>query len=63
MNTFDAVMIAEGVHEADEVTYVKAWQHLIDTETCWSLQGWFGRYATHLINEGVCTLKKENNDT
>ena len=53
MNTFDAVMIAEGVQEADsEEQYLEAWQHLVDTGTCWSLQGWFGRTAQSLIEAG-----------
>ncbi len=60
MNTFDAVMIAEGVHDADEITYVKAWQHLIDTGVCWNLQGWFGRQAIRLIDEGVCMPERKN---
>jgi hypothetical protein len=59
MNTFDAVMIAEGVHEADETTYAEAWQHLIDTGVCWNLQGWFGRQAIRLIEEGVCAQKEK----
>ena len=59
MNTFDAVMIAEGVNDADEKTYTEAWQHLIDTGVCWNLQGWFGRQAIKLIEEGVCVQEKE----
>jgi hypothetical protein len=62
MNTFDAVMIAEGVHDADERTYVEAWQHLIDTEVCWNLQGWFGRQATRLIEEGICVPERKDNE-
>jgi len=62
MNTFDAVMIAEGVHESNEQELVEAWQHLIDTDTCWNLQGWFGRQASILIEEGVCTSKKEKDE-
>tara|TARA_R100000655_G_C2846728_1_gene168738 strand:+ start:262 stop:453 length:192 start_codon:yes stop_codon:yes gene_type:complete len=62
MNTFDAVMIAEGVHEASEKEVLEAWQHLIDTDTCWNLQGWFGRTALRLIEEGVCAPKRENNE-
>lgn len=54
MDTFTATMIAEGVEEANEETIIKAWQHLIDTGTCWQLQGWFGRTAASLIEAGVC---------
>jgi hypothetical protein len=53
MNTFDAVMIAEGVQEADTDQMQEAWQILVDTGLAWSLQGWFGREATRLIEAGV----------
>ena len=61
MTIFEATMIAEG--QADTVGYdpddqdllIEAWQMLIDTGTCWKLQGWFGRTAASLIENGVCT--------
>ena len=55
MSDFDAIMIAEGVHDASEQEYIAAWQHLIDSGICWNLQGWFGRAASAMIEEGVCT--------
>ena len=56
MKDFDAIMIAEGVYEADsEEQVIEAWQHLIDTGLCWKLQGWFGRNASALIEAGVCS--------
>jgi len=36
-----------------------AWQYLIDTGVAWQLQGWFGRTAKRLIDEGYCTYKEE----
>ena len=55
MDVFEATMIAEGVYEAgSQEQYMEAWQKLIDTGTCWSLQGWFGRVATQLIEDGIC---------
>ena len=54
LNICDAVMICEGVDDADEETAIAAWQLLIDTGTCWSLQGWFGRAAHSLIEQGIC---------
>ena len=54
MDNFDAVMIAEGVEPASEVEQIEAWQHLIDSGLAWSLQGWFGRTANDLIEEGIC---------
>ena len=59
MDICTATMIAEGVDEASYEKQVEAWQLLIDTGTCWSLQGFFGRTAARLIEEGICTPAKE----
>ena len=56
MTKFEAVGIAEGIESATEDQQIEAWQHLIDTGLAWSLQGWFGRNAEELINQGICTL-------
>lgn len=53
LSNFDAVMIAEGVQEADEETTIAAWQHLEDTGLAYQLQGWFGRTAQSLISQGI----------
>jgi hypothetical protein len=56
MDPFTAVGIAEGFVEAEtEDQVVEAWQTLIDTGMAWTLQGWFGRRAQTLIDEGTCT--------
>jgi len=56
MNNYQAVAIAEGFEEAEsEEQSIEAWQHLIDTGLAWQLQGSFGRNATALIEQGVCT--------
>ena len=40
----------------DEYTaHVMAWQYLIDTGACWTLQGFYGRNAQALIDQGICT--------
>jgi hypothetical protein len=55
MSNLEAIDIAEGYTDAEnEEQYITAWQHLIDTGLAWSLQGWFGRTAIHLIEQGVC---------
>ena len=57
MDQFTAVMIAEGVDEADEETTIAAWQSLIDSGLVWQLQGFFGRTAAQLIEQGICSAK------
>ncbi len=55
MDNFKATMIAEGVEEPKNYAeYIAAWQHLIDTGLAWKLQGWFGRSAKRLIDDGTC---------
>ena len=55
MDNFTAVGIAEGFIDAEsQDQYIEAWQHLIDTGMAWTLQGWFGRTAMHLIEKGYC---------
>ncbi|MCK9543315.1 MAG: hypothetical protein M0R03_14935 [Novosphingobium sp.] len=52
-----ATAYAEGFCEGEGATpaqQLAAWQYLIDTGHCWKLQGWFGRNAEMLINDGVC---------
>ena len=61
MKTHEAVGIAEGYIPAETVEEeLKAWQHLIDTGMCWQLQGWFGRQAMFLIDNGLCKSKVVN---
>ena len=60
MSIYQATMIAEGVEEVEsEEQYLEAWQLLIDTGTCWRLQGWFGRTALDLIAQGYCQHAKQ----
>lgn len=55
MTDFEAVGICEGFIECEnQDKQIEAWQHLIDTGRAWSLQGWFGRTARDLINQGIC---------
>ena len=50
----NAVGIAEGWIEAEnEQEIIDAWQQLHDTGLAYNLQGWFGRTARNLINEGI----------
>jgi uncharacterized protein involved in copper resistance len=55
MDSFTATGIAEGFIEADSQDQViEAWQTLIDSGLAWQLQGWFGRTAQRLIEDGIC---------
>ena len=54
MSDFDAVGIAEGFIEPDSrEQIIEAWQHLHDTGLAYTLQGWLGRQAKHLFEEGI----------
>jgi hypothetical protein len=53
ITNYQAVGYAEGFEEAsDELDVVRAWAYLIKTGMCWSLQGFFGRTANQLIQNG-----------
>ena len=54
MDSYLAVMLAEGVEEPEsQEQIIEAWQHLVNTGLAWTLQGWFGRTARGLIDQGV----------
>ena len=56
MTLYLAVAIAEGFHEGEGASrkrQIEAWQYLHDTGTAYKLQGWYGRTARNLINEGI----------
>jgi len=54
MDNFKATGLAEGFIEAEsEEQIIEAWQHLHDTGLAYKLQGWFGRTAQQLINDGI----------
>ena len=55
MDNYTAIGLAEGFIEPEsEEQVIQAWQHLINTGLCWTLQGWFGRTAQSLIEQGIC---------
>ncbi len=61
MDTYTATGIAEGFIEAtDNDQFIEAWQTLIDTGLAWQLQGWFGRQAQLLIEDGYCLPAEES---
>ena len=48
-----AIMIIED--GCTSATPTQAFQYLIDTGVVWTLQGWYGRTAKALIEQGICT--------
>ena len=54
MDNYKAIGLAEGFIEAEsKEQIIEAWQYLHDTNLAYKLQGWFGRTARDLINEGI----------
>ena len=56
MTPYLATAIAEGFCEGENATeeqQIQAWQYLHDTRQAYKLQGWFGRTAQELINQGI----------
>ena len=53
MDSYTATGIAEGWIEADGDQLIEAWQHLHDSGLAYQLQGWFGRTARDLLEQGV----------
>lgn len=64
LSSYDACAIVEGFdgeqHSPKEV--IGAWQYLIDTGLCWRLQGWYGKTAASLIDEGICKRPQKDLD-
>ena len=55
MDTIKAINIIEGIEtQATKDEFLGAFQYLIDTGMCWQLQGWYGRTAMQLIENGLC---------
>tara|TARA_R100000742_G_C4279636_1_gene104894 strand:- start:13576 stop:13803 length:228 start_codon:yes stop_codon:yes gene_type:complete len=60
MTNYEAIMIAEGVNEPkNRKQYLKAWQILVNTGMAWRLQGWFGRTAETMIENGDILSKED----
>lgn len=54
ITSYLAVAYAEGFEEPPHPTdTTRSWSYLIGTKLAFSLQGWFGRVATNLIDTGV----------
>ncbi len=54
-SSYDACAIIEGFADFDpsQEQELEAWAYLIKTGDCWNLQGFYGREATRLIEQGL----------
>ncbi len=50
---YTMVGLAEGFVEGTELEVIEAWQYLHDSGHAYKLQGWFGRTAQALLEEGI----------
>ena len=54
LDNYTAVGICEGFIEAEDAQQViEAWQYIHDTGLAYKLQGFFGRTAQQLLQQGV----------
>lgn len=66
MTPYLASAIAEGFCEGENATreqQIEAWQYLHDTGLAYSLQGWYGRTAKALLEEGIIHDKKQKDES
>jgi len=61
LNSYRAVALAEGFEEGSQDEVIQAWQFLIDSGLAWQLQGFFGRTASQLIEQGICSAPAHSN--
>jgi|TARA_R100000081_G_scaffold60594_1_gene30370 hypothetical protein len=50
---YQAIGLAEGFEEGTKEQIIEAWQYLHNTGLAYKLQGWFGRTAQSLLEQGV----------
>jgi len=60
MDTYTACSIVEGFSGKNhtEEEHIEAWQELVNSGACWTLQGWYGRTAQSLIDQGIINAAK-----
>ncbi len=61
LTSYLAVARAEGFCEGEEATrqeQIAAWQYIVDRGLLAGLQGWFGRTANSMIEQGIISPRK-----
>ena len=53
LDNYLATSLAEGFEQGTKEEVIAAWQYLHDTGLAYKLQGWFGRTAQALLEEGI----------
>jgi hypothetical protein len=53
LDHYTACETVEWSEDATEEEQLTAWQWLVDTGSCWGLQGWYGRTASALLEDGI----------
>ena len=61
--SYDACSVIEGFasFEPTQEDMLEAWALLIETGDCWSLQGFYGRQAANMIEQGLISKKGKVN--
>ena len=61
--SYDACSVIEGFasFEPTHEDMLEAWALLIETGDCWSLQGFYGRQATNMIEQGLISKEGKIN--
>jgi hypothetical protein len=65
MTPYLASAIAEGFCEGENATreqQIEAWQYLHDTGLAYSLQGWYGRTAEDLLDQGIIQDNRQTDE-
>jgi hypothetical protein len=55
----NAISIAKGEKdETSDMSYVQAWQHLVDTGEVWELESWMVRAVSRMLSDGTLRPQK-----
>lgn len=58
-NLVDFILLFESDYDLTDEEIIEGFQHMINSGIVWELQGFYGRTAQNLIDNGYCFLPKE----